>query len=55
MIVHVVVAQRRHGVPEVVEGGGGGAVMVLVVVLVEAAEMVGYKTGNRHLKPVRAL
>ena len=33
MIVHVIIAQRRHGVPKVVERGGGRAVMMLVVVV----------------------
>ena len=40
MIVHVIIAQRRHGVPKVVERGGGRAVMMLVVVLVKTVEMV---------------
>ena len=40
MIVHVIIAQRRHGVPKVVERGGGRAVMMLVVVLVKTVGLV---------------
>ena len=40
MVVHVVVAQRRHGVPKVVERCGGGAVVMLMRVLVETAAMM---------------
>ena len=40
VVVHVVVAQRRHGVPKVVERCGGGAVVMLMRVLVETAAMM---------------